>query len=593
MMRKRLYALLFAPLVLVAVACEQIKTADPLSPTVAGPIPGVNITAPKPVEPSGAKVAVGDQPLALVVENASSNGPRPLSYAFELATDAGFANKLLSRDGITPGSGGRTTLRLPDPLGPERTYYWRARAQDGANAGPYSTAANFDVFTPTAINAPVPVMPIGNVRTENVRPRFMVTNASREGLVGTISYVFELSDTDTFANKLAVWTVGEQQHQTALDTPQDLQYGKQYFWHARAFDGTTTGPWTTTQAFQTPAVTLEAPQLVFPASGVTIEGVHPRFQWTNAARSVPVGPVTYTLELSESDAFAPKLAIWAVGEQTNQTVLDPPQDLSYAKRYFWRVRASSQLAVGPWSATFSFQTPTPTLGQPQLVAPANDETIDDLAPTFVWDNAPRTGPVGSVTYTLELADSDSFTNKIAVWAVGEQTNQTSLLAPQGLSYGEEYFWRVRASSSLAVGPWSSVQAFQTPELPLIPPTPEPGPAPNPGAPCGPPYPGTPLGIVECQRSHYGQSMSPSDLVSMLRGVARDLNAAGISGGPFGILRKTGGNQCVGYSCDIICAGQDTAQQQWDVLSDAGGASNPQWTGPHGYPGIRVDVCEIQ
>ena len=47
------------------------------------------------------------------------------------------------------------------------------------------------------------------------------------------------------------------------------------------------------------------------------------------------------------------------------------------------------------------------------------------------------------------------------------------------------------------------------------------------------------------------------------------NAAGVSGGPFGILEKASGNNCGGYSCDIICSGQGNAQKQWDVLIDGG------------------------
>jgi hypothetical protein len=34
-------------------------------------------------------------------------------------------------------------MRLPDALATGRSYYWRARADDGANASPYSPAANF------------------------------------------------------------------------------------------------------------------------------------------------------------------------------------------------------------------------------------------------------------------------------------------------------------------------------------------------------------------------------------------------------------------------------------------------------------------
>ena len=83
------------------------------------------------------------------------------------------------------------------------------------------------------------------------------------------------------------------------------------------------------------------------------------------------------------------------------------------------------------------------------------------------------------------------------------------------------------------------------------------------------------------------------MVSFLRGVAVDLNANGIGGGPFGVLRKSGGSSCNGYSCDIICSGQGTAQQQWDVLGDMEGAQVPGWGGPKTYPDIRVDTCEIQ
>jgi hypothetical protein len=50
-----------------------------------------------------------------------------------------------------------------------------------------------------------------------------------------------------------VWTVGEQTTQTSFVPTQDLPAGKQLFWHARATDPTTTGPWSAAQVFQTPA----------------------------------------------------------------------------------------------------------------------------------------------------------------------------------------------------------------------------------------------------------------------------------------------------------------------------------------------------
>src|SRR5436309_606789 len=123
-------------------ACSASKSSTPLSPSIAGPIPGVQISSPKMLEPTpGIKISVEKQPVTLLIENAGSNGPRPLSYSFDIATDTGFSNLVFSRDSIAQGDGGRTSLRMTDTLATGRTYYWRVRAQDGANTAPYATPA--------------------------------------------------------------------------------------------------------------------------------------------------------------------------------------------------------------------------------------------------------------------------------------------------------------------------------------------------------------------------------------------------------------------------------------------------------------------
>ena len=106
MTNRALYALL--PLALLTAGCSASKSSTPLSPTVAGPLPGVNISAPKPLEPVSAQVPVDKQPVTLLIENASSNGPRPLSYDFEVATDLTFANKVFTRSSVDAGPDGRT-----------------------------------------------------------------------------------------------------------------------------------------------------------------------------------------------------------------------------------------------------------------------------------------------------------------------------------------------------------------------------------------------------------------------------------------------------------------------------------------------------
>ena len=192
---------------------------------------------------------------------------RPLSLLVEVATDADFTNKVFSRDGIAPSDGGKTAVKLPDPLATGRAYYWRGRAQDGANTGAYSAAANFNVFTPIVIDVPVLVSPINNVKTADAHPTFVFNDAPHSGPVGPINYVIELSDSDSFANKIAIWTIAEQPNQTSLAAPALLADTKQYFWHVRAYDPTTVGNWSATQAFQTPTPVVIAPPPPPPSGG--------------------------------------------------------------------------------------------------------------------------------------------------------------------------------------------------------------------------------------------------------------------------------------------------------------------------------------
>ena len=252
MSRKLSVLLMLSPFLLAVAGCEATKSANPLSPAVAGPIPGVTITPPMPVEPKAVKVPVDRQPVTLVVDNAVTNGQRPLSYLFEVATDAGFTNPVWSRTGVTPGEG-RTSMRLPDALATGRSYYWRARADDGANASPYSPAANFDVFTPIVIEPPRLVSPDHNATVTSLRPTFAFVNAVRSGPAGPITYVIEVSTTETFANTMASWQVEEQPAgRTSSQLPLDGPFGQFLFWHVRAIDPTTAGPWSNTQAFSMP-----------------------------------------------------------------------------------------------------------------------------------------------------------------------------------------------------------------------------------------------------------------------------------------------------------------------------------------------------
>lgn len=248
-------------------ACNAEKSANPLSPAVAGPIAGVNISAPKLMEPkAGITVRESEQPIKLVLENATTNGQRKLFYLFEVASDAEFKTQVFARDGVPPGEGGRTQFTLPDKLAPNRKYFWRSRAADGANSGPFASATSFEVVPPAAIQAPVPIEPINDARTANRRPNLTVRNGAHTGPVGNVTYSFEVARDQAFTTVVYRANAGEGNGNTTAPVVADLDAEQRFFWRARASDGETTSAWSATASLMTPA---DSPSNPSPSPGPT------------------------------------------------------------------------------------------------------------------------------------------------------------------------------------------------------------------------------------------------------------------------------------------------------------------------------------
>jgi hypothetical protein len=232
-------------------ACETRKSANPLSPDIAGPIPGISITAPKPLEPGmGQQVVADGTPQTLLIENAGTSGPRELFLQVDVAADATFQQLVHQAGRVTPGANGRTSYRLPEPLGAGRTYYWRSRAADGANTGPFSDVSHFAVVEPVRLGPPTPVEPLGAITTN--RPNFVVRNGSISGPAGTVVYRFEIG-TSTDQPPAAVVTATPGSGGTTTMTLGDLPYSRTLFWRVWATDGTTQSAYSSIVSFTTPA----------------------------------------------------------------------------------------------------------------------------------------------------------------------------------------------------------------------------------------------------------------------------------------------------------------------------------------------------
>jgi len=262
MTRPRTQFVLGAAAAVFLSACQVQKSANPLSPQVAGPIAGVEISTPALLEPGQDwEMRTRDQPIKLLFQNANSNGERPLTYAFELASDSAFKNVVFARTGVQPDQGTETRFQLPDRLA-AGTYWWRTRAEDGANASPYSAVKSFNVLAEVVLAPPIPSIPSNGTMISDLTPDFRVKAGARSGVTADLEYILQVSNNSSFTSIAAIFTTKESWPETHIDRDYAFLYEKTYYWRVRAWhtaDGSEYSNWSPTQTFRTPKRPVDPP----------------------------------------------------------------------------------------------------------------------------------------------------------------------------------------------------------------------------------------------------------------------------------------------------------------------------------------------
>jgi hypothetical protein len=210
-------------LVLAAAACSKSPTAPATPPAVPA------LTTPT----NGAQIPNQGQPVTLVVLNASGSAAGT-TYTFEVASDIGFTTKVQTKDGISAGITGQTSAQL-DPLPAQKDYYWRARAQAPGATGTFSDPFKFTIGGAISLGAPVPIGPLTNAETTS-RPALRVSNVSRTGPTGPISYRFEIAGDSGFTSLVVTGNNVEGVNETGFIPTLDLPTGVRLFWRAFAID---------------------------------------------------------------------------------------------------------------------------------------------------------------------------------------------------------------------------------------------------------------------------------------------------------------------------------------------------------------------
>lgn len=222
----RLYAGL--SMLLFAAACGS-SPSEPSTP------PTVSLSAPVSVGPTDhARIGNPEQPITLTIQNAVATQTGATTYTFEVATDSAFASKVQTKDNVPEGAG-QTSVRL-DPLPPDKDYFWHARAQRGGVVGVFSSTFSFSIGPAIVLLAPSPIAPLNGTQATMSRPTFTVSNATRTGPAGSISYKFEIATNSGFSPVAITGTVAEGSGQTSFTPTTELAPSVSYFWRATAID---------------------------------------------------------------------------------------------------------------------------------------------------------------------------------------------------------------------------------------------------------------------------------------------------------------------------------------------------------------------
>lgn len=207
---------------------------------------------------------------------------------------------------------------------------------------------------------------------------------------------------------------------------------------------------------------------------------------------------------------------------------------------------------------------------PVAVSPVGGVEITDRSPDLVISNAtPKFTTTLPLSYIFEVTDEDGRVVYTSTPVPAGGNGRTQHEVDMNLNSNERHTWRAWAVYQNARGPESATAVFRTFN--------------RFGTPCF----GSEQQIVECRKTQYGH-IEHHQLPEFLERVAWDLNNNGHEWAPYGRLVKLDGNNCGGYSCDIICSDAGGFQRQWDVLLDEDSLQGPVW---NRVPEISVRACE--
>ncbi|MFA6632624.1 MAG: hypothetical protein WCU90_10015, partial [Kiritimatiellia bacterium] len=254
--------------------------------------------APVPVSPAHGATVTVVRP-TLVVTNAVDSQSDPLTYSFEVYTNADLsAGALVAQNPAIAAGADTTAWQIDAELTDETQVWWRCRATDsGANSGPWSATGTFFVdLQNTPPEAPVRVAPSDGATLPDAGGYFVWFASSDPDAGDTVTgYQLQIAADETFTNVLVAAAVAAQPatllvQMNALPNYDALALNARYYWRVRALDLWEAPSVWTTASFVYGELQTEPPAPVEPVTitGMTIMDGQILLSWTASAYPVRV-----------------------------------------------------------------------------------------------------------------------------------------------------------------------------------------------------------------------------------------------------------------------------------------------------------------
>jgi Zn-dependent metalloprotease len=312
-------------------------------------------------------------------------------------------------------------------LTPNTKYFWRVRSLNnlGVSRG-WSTIRSFRA----AMLPPVLTAPDNLAILTTLRPLF-----DWNDVTGATGYNLVISNKADLSNPIMSVSVPNSEYLLTLDLPASTVL----YWRVRATGPNGPSLWSGTRSFTTgnpPSV----PTLVSPADDTLVNIYTPLLDWNDS--TLPAGTTFkhYELQVDDnSDFSSPEISISTTDGIITESSFTPLADLAHNTEYFWRVRATNDVAgvehVSAWSGVWRFRT---IMSPPTLLLPADDNInpVGSLTPVFDWDDVN-----GAVSYTIQVSTSPTFD----VLLVNADPTVSTFTPATNLPANTLLYWHVRAN----------------------------------------------------------------------------------------------------------------------------------------------------